>query len=277
MPLLTTRAGVFGGSGGGGFTPTSTESSNFLTRATGITSNTDKTRYDALITGLVTDSLFSKLDVLYIFAAPTRATALLNLVQSSFSATEHGTATSWSAAGGFTGDGSSFYLDTGAAPAPGGAPWAGQYQQDSASIGVYALNNVTRAAQDPAFGANDNGLVGMYLNYYNTTTYWDINTSALSHGVANTSTTGQWVVTRTGASACALYKNGSTTAFDSSSVTSFALPRDNIILFANAAGSSPSILQMSAAFIGSGLTNTQQAALAARINTFMTAYGINVY
>src|SRR5207344_1340696 len=60
----------------GSFDATSSQSSSFLARATNVTSWIDKKNYDNLITGLVADGVWAKLDVLYIFAAPNSATAL---------------------------------------------------------------------------------------------------------------------------------------------------------------------------------------------------------
>src|SRR5258706_278504 len=77
-PALTgsiTLLGVGKPAAGGGFSPSCTESSNFLARATGITLTADKTNYDTLICGVVTDGLCCAatggvLDGLYIWAAP---------------------------------------------------------------------------------------------------------------------------------------------------------------------------------------------------------------
>src|SRR3974390_3125511 len=77
------QTGAGKGAPGGAFTPSCSQSSNFLARATGVTSNTDKTNYDTMICGLVTDGVWSKLDALYVFAAVDRTTAKLNLVSSS--------------------------------------------------------------------------------------------------------------------------------------------------------------------------------------------------
>src|SRR5215469_5596790 len=115
-----------------GFTPTSSQSAAFLARATDVVSITDKTNYDTMITGLVTDGVWSKLDALYIFAAVDRTTALLNLVSNTFNCTEHGTI-NFSAYQGYTGDSSTFYLDSGFTPNAGGT----LFSLNSANLGAY--------------------------------------------------------------------------------------------------------------------------------------------
>ena len=152
------------GGAAAGFSPTSTESANFLTRATGITSTTDKTRYDALITGLVTDGVFAQLDILYIFAAPDRATAVLNLIQNAYNATENGTF-NFSANVGYTGNGTDFWLDTNfnpfsASPTP-------QYQVNRASLGCYELSDNTGSTGVDLYTiASDNVGSNQIVTYY---------------------------------------------------------------------------------------------------------------
>jgi hypothetical protein len=69
--------GTVHSTGGGGFTPSCSQSSAFLARTSGL-DTTHKTAYDTLICGLVTDALWSSLDALYIFATADATTAGLN-------------------------------------------------------------------------------------------------------------------------------------------------------------------------------------------------------
>ena len=256
-----------------GFTPTSTESGNFLTRATTITSTTDKTRYDALISGLVTDTDFARLDALYILAAPDRTAAVLNLIQNNYNAVEHGTVT-FTASVGYTGNGSDFYLDTGFNPETATSP---HYVQDSASFGAYVLTDLSSGLNLHILGSSDSG-EALLAPYYGGVTYWDIN-SSFAGTSSSSNAKGLWIVTRTGASATALYRNGSTTAVDTGSTSSNDVPHSAFYLFCVNRGSPSDFtaLQASAAFLGEALTSAAMARIAARINTFMTAYGINVY
>src|SRR2546423_12896093 len=107
--------------------PTSSHSAaynNFIARTSGLDA-THLTAYAALLDGLTTDGFFdgagnsTLLDALYIYATVNRTTALLNLVKNAFSCIENGTV-SFSADRGYTGDGSSFYLNTQFVPSSAG-------------------------------------------------------------------------------------------------------------------------------------------------------------
>jgi hypothetical protein len=259
--------------GGGGFTPTSTESSNFLARATGITSDVDKGRYDTLITGLVTDGIFSKLDALYIFAAPDSATALLNLIQNYFNGTVTGALT-FNAYVGYTGSGATNYINTGFNPSTAG----GNYLQNSGSLGAYVRTSRTADQTYTSLGTQTGAGYSVILpqGVFGDTFQYAVN-SGTPKSVASTNSQGQWIASGTGASAIAAQKNGA--AFDSDTGASVSRDNSNIYVFATNAGSPSnfSLDQQSAVLIGGGLTGTEMTNLAGRINAFMTAYGINVY
>lgn len=258
-----------------GFTATSTESSNFLARATGITSNTDKTNYDTLITGLVTDGVFAKLDVLYIFAAPDTTTALLNLIQNAYNGTVSGSLT-FNANVGYTGTGTPNYISTGFNPFAEQA--TSKFQKDSASLGAYVRTSRTADQGYISLGTQTGAGYAFIMpqGQFSDVFQYGINSSA-PRTVASTNSQGQWIVTRTGASATAAQKNGS--AFDSDTTASATKDNSTIYVFATNSGSASnfSLDQQSAVLIGGGLTGTEMTNLAGRINTFMTAYGINVY
>lgn len=270
-----TGAGL-GAPSSGGFTPSCSQSSTFLTAATGVTLTADKTNYDNLICGLVTDSEFSNLDGLYIWAAPTTTNAaLINLANpGTFNGTAHGT-TSFSAYHGYTGDGSTFYIDSGFNPNSASSP---HYVLNSANIGVYVLTSDTAGKSFQAEGADQGGNLD-FTPYFFGNASWDINaTSATSTTTSNSQ--GQWVATRTASTTLALYQNGNTTPVGTATTTSTAVPQTNIFFFAgNSSGTAGnfSSIQMSAGFWGSGLTSSDMNKITARVNTYMTAYSINVY
>ncbi len=264
--------------GSAGFTPTSTESSNFLARATGITTTPDKTAYDALITGLVTDSVFSLLDALYIFAAPDTTTAKLNLIQNAYNLTQTGSL-SFSAAHGYTGDGSTGFFDTGFNPATA----SGHFVQNSATQGCYVLSN--RAVQQgyTAIGSlnnRQNRLQPLQAGGPGGLLYEINDNSGANFDATQTNAQGSWLASRTASNLTSAYKNGNTTAIATSANASGAPDSLNLYLFAfNSSGSASgfSADQMSAVWIGAGMTSTQASNLQGRLNTFMTTYGINVY
>src|SRR5262245_58714994 len=89
-----------------------TEAAQFLARTSGLdTAHTNA--YTALIDGLVADGIWSKLDLLHIYATQDSTNALLNLISSSFTGITHGSPT-FTADRGFTGvsGSSTVYIDT---------------------------------------------------------------------------------------------------------------------------------------------------------------------
>lgn len=253
-----------------GFAPSCSQSTAFLARATGITLTADKTNYDTLICGLNTDGVLAKLDALYIFAAPDSTTAKLNLVSTSFSP---GTTTlSFSAYHGFTGDGATVF-DTGFTPNTGGS----NFVLNGASLGVYVLtsNTIENAApmgsdnsiQDflllqPTFGAAQCQINGGTLDnpaISNSQGFWQCirqpTTVGTSRDGATPSTTAS-----------------TATGLDNITTTVFCRHDGSGAVYAGCTTD-----QMSSAFIGGAISNADVANLSSRINTFMTAYGINVY
>jgi hypothetical protein len=256
----------------------SSQAATFLARATGVTTGTDISNYNNLITGLVSDGVWSKLDALYIFAAPNRATALLNLVQNTYNCVENGTV-SFAAYQGYTGDASTFYLDTGLKPSASGI----NYAQNSASYGVYILTSRTTMQNYYAIGVGQTYNTSMFacVNRLSTPSFGAAVNEFATTYVANANAQGFYVATRTGASATSFYRNGNTTPIITGSNASGGLDSISFFVFGGNNGSNPlfdpTADQQSAAFIGGALTATDQQNLSNRINTFMTAYGINVY
>jgi hypothetical protein len=263
-----------------GFTPTSTESGNFLARTSGL-NDTDKGNYDTLITGLVTDSVFATLESLWILAAPDSTNMLLNLCSSSYGLTQVGSGT-FTASQGWAGNGSTGYFTTGLIPsaAAQGGTWG------STQLGFYIRNNrTTNAALAPAGGDNASNprfyfsplASGQFqFSLHGNNSVFPVPTN--SAGTAQ----GAWTVTRVGSSSNVnIYRNGSSTALIStvnnpgSTVTSTAMfvGAYNI----NGTPGNFSTDQIAAVWYGSGVSGANAALIQNRINNFMTAYGTSVY
>lgn len=274
-------AGFCGGApGGGGFTPSCTASTNWLARATGVTLTADKQNYDNLLCGLVTDGVCCAatggvLDVLYMWPAPDTATAKLNLTQNAFNLTQTGSLT-FSAYHGYTGDASTGFFDTGFNAFTAG----GNYAQNSATFGCYLLSN--RAATQP-------WAMGGYLNNRETRLFGNQSAgpggaifTANDNSGANFFTTanaqGSWLSTRTSSSLTTLYKNEASVA-TSANVSGQADSLDFFLFADNANGVAAAISgdQQGSCFIAAGMNATQAVNTQHRINSFMTAYSINVY
>lgn len=260
---------------GGGCSP-GTEASTFLARTSGL-SGTETDAYCNLINGLVADSLWTKLDALYIFATKDTTTANLNLKSTSFGLTQTGTVT-FTADQGYTGDASTGNLNTGFTPSTAG----GNYALNAASFGVYALTSRTTGQNYAQMGTNTVGLgtsaSDLYPWFTDNNLYGEIN--ANGGGVAAPANAqGMYAVTRTASNALAVYRNGS--SFTTAATTSVALPDQTFFILAAHGGSNTTVGRsgdkLSAAFIGGSLNGTEAGNLSTRINAYMTALGINVY
>jgi len=252
--------------------PGCSQSAAFLARVAA-QDGTHTAAYQNLICGLVSDGVWSKLDDLHILAAADSATALTNLVSSCCGASAVNSPT-FSADHGYTGNGTSSYINTGYNPTSVG----GNYTQNSASFGVYVLTGRTSGADYCEIGVTNVAMnsADFFPWAADGNTYAEVNANDSAHAASVVK--GMWVLTRTGASAVATRHNGS--SFSTSTTASVATIGANFFLFAkNNAGSAIyfSADQISAYFGGGGLTSTQMDAVASRINGYMTALGINVY
>jgi hypothetical protein len=241
-----------------GFTPSCTQSNNFLARATNVTLLADKQNYDNLICGLVTDSVFLSIDVLYIFAAPDSVTAALNLIASNSAATLTGTPT-FTAYQGYTGLSSTnnFVSPT---------LTLSNCVRDSCSIGAWAYTGL---------GSQNNSLI----NISGTQVIVPDNggsaiaiITAASGGVAGTTANsgrGFYVGERSASTTQTIYVNGSSAGTNSTASTGTPATTPNI-------PKSTTTFTVSVAFWSSSLGGTKQTALYNRLATYMTAVGATV-
>lgn len=236
-----------------------TESAAFLARVTAQDA-THTLAYQNLICGLVTDGIWTKLDAVYMTKANEAATALTNLKSSSFGASAI-SAPTFAANAGYTGNGSSSYIDTSFNPSTAGGNWT----QNSATIAVWVGANAQytggAVGQSSATGASY-----IYPRYTDNLAYVRINQSTDST-VASTDSSGFFVLSRTGASAVRFERNGSllsTFSVASATVSSASMS----ILF----GGNYFSGQVRAAIFGGGLTQTEMGNLYTRVNTYMGAF-----
>ena len=242
------------------------QSSSFLARASTL-NNSRKILYNTLICGLVADGIWSQLDALYILAAPDETAAQLNLIDSRYTLTKHGSPT-FTVDQGYTGDASSAYFDTGFVPSTAG----GNMTLNSATLGAYVLNNRTTFQVWDALGVTDGAnMLGLnpMIGYAGIEVY--INGSSADYG-SNSSSRGSFIASRTGVSSGEIYENGA--AMTPITQTSTALLGASIYLFATdrppyALASSGD--QVAAEFFGGGLNSTQAGELDTLINNFMAA------
>ena len=266
MTILLLQSGP--GVAGGAAVPA--EVAQFLARTTGL-NTTHTNAYTALINGLVTDGLWSKLDVLRIYATQDSTTALLNLKSSSFTAVPHGSPT-FTADRGFAGVDSSttVYIDSGYNPVTAG----GVFTQNSAHVSAWGVTD--------ASGCN----IGLNSGAYNTkifpsltttvNSYYSLNggNNALIVGIVG-SGLGHHIINRSASNALQAYKNGS--ANGSNSDGSTALYSGNFYELANnnaGTGASGNSNQLGVTSIGSSLSSTDATKFYNRLRTYLTAVGV---
>jgi len=247
--------------------------STFLARTSGL-SKRERNAYINLINGLVFDGTWTLFDLLYILATNNTTTAALNLVSTSFSLVTNGSLT-FNADVGYTGDGSTGYLDTQWAPSGNGV----NFTLNSASIGAY-IQSTTASVASVVMGSAITGTFS-YMSPVNTGNVFTFNVNDNTFAnFSNTNPQGAFVNTRTAITTLNIYKNGSATAVGTSAGGSTSLPTDNMILFGlnnNSAPGNFTNYQASAFFAGAGFTAAQAVTINNRINAYMTALGHNVY
>jgi hypothetical protein len=232
---------------------------------------TRKNHYATLIDGLVADSVWTRIQVLMIYAADIEANALINLKSSSH-ASINVSSTAFTADRGFTGDASADYLETNYVPSVAAT-------QNDHALGAYILNNRTTAAFKWIMGTQTGGADGCGIAplWVGDVILSQIN-STNNDTIAETTARGMTIASRTGAGATEMFRNGVSvqTGTDASTGLStfeyFVLGMD-----ADGGVSQATDDEVAAIVIGLGMNPTQAAAVSARINTYMTALGINVY
>lgn len=253
--LITGRAAI--DASASGFTPTSTESSNFLARTSGL-NDTRKTAYDTLITGLVTDGIFAKQDAIYIFATDTSTNALLSLVSATYDATATGSPT-FTADAGFTGA-SGKYINTNFNATTAVSP---KFSTNSASM--WAWSN--KSAQDASgtFGTVTGINVTYLVPRFTDDKFYAATNDASFNNTASTDGSGLSAANRSTSTATQRYKNGSSVG--TSTVSSTALQNTNLaIMRVNGAEYTGQVM---AAGFGQSLDATEHANLYARVHTYL--------
>lgn len=276
--LNSTRIISTGGGGGGGGTGVSGggEATAFLARTTGLDA-THTNAYIALIDGLVADSVWSRLDVLHIYATQDSTTALLNLVSSSYNGTNNGGNSPFTADRGFLGSNgsSTVFIDTGFNPSTASLP---KYTQDSAHLSTWPLSNTS----------NNNGGIGagpasgnVATNYIaeSQNNFFILRVNATggngNQAVAENTALGHYIGNRSNSTTQQGYKNGAN-ILTSTTDPSHSLANLNIYTLAiNSNGTAAGCArQLAMASIGSSLSSTDATNFYNRLRTYMTAVGV---
>ncbi len=262
---------------GGGFVAGCTESSNFITRAVAADASYDaahKTAVDALICGLVTDGIFSKYDVLYVFATQSAAVANLNLVSSSFTGTPTNSPV-FTTDRGYTGSALVKYIDSGFNASTASSP---KYVLNSAHIAFWSVTDVGTSSTPPIGIDSSASEADLFQRYSDGNSYFRMNsTAAGGASVANATAKGYYIANRSSSTAVQGYKNGSSVATNNSSTSSNVLNYPFPILairHLDISSTEGNVSQLAMASIGSSLSSTNASDSQTRFQTYMTAVGV---
>jgi hypothetical protein len=249
----------------------SAEADQFFERVSGLTVSQQST-YATLIDALVAGGVWSKIDALYIFAAPTQSIALTNLKSSSFEAEEAGTIIFESNAGYRTDTGISpqtGYIDTNFNPTTA----AGNFTQNSAHQMVYMLDHLPTLSNYAAAGAETAATLShIFPRYTDDKTYLRINDAigAPSAGINDPISFEFFLVNRSGASAGQAYRDSTTLTY--TAATSAVINNNNFYICAtNANGvvQSHSRQLHGAASFGGSLTSGERTTFYNALKAFM--------
>ena len=205
----------------------------------GTVSSTRRTLVDALISGLKSDGVWTKLDRLWLFAAENATSALVDLKAGVAATTVNYNPTT---------NATNFVQNSGCAfgwSNTAGVDGGGLLGQSSISIAIVP-------------------------EYTDSNCYWGIDTPANESTGGLGDGTGLWLANRSGASAEQLYRNGSSVA--TGTVTSQAVQNQN--LFALRVAGIYSARQCCCLGVGGSLNATEQGNLYNRLRTYMTAVGV---
>jgi hypothetical protein len=199
-----------------------------------------------LISDLQDAGVYDKLDLFYVMAAADSQAARVNWISPGATDLVAVNSPTFTTDRGYTGDGASAYLDTGAQ-----LDLLTHYTLNSASVGGWVLNNVTGAIiaglnAASTLNVNARNGAGNFLGRVN---------DAGATGAVNADSRGFWSLNRSASNARQFYLNGASYSTDSTAST----------LFSSA--------QLAIGFAGGSLTADEHAALYEAAQTYLTSVG----
>lgn len=248
------------------------EAAAFLARTSGLDA-LHTSAITNLICGLATDGLWSKFDVVKVYATQNGTPALLNLVSTSYTSVIHGSPT-FTADRGFTGVSGSttVYVDTTFAPTGAASP---QYTQNSAHISAWAVTDQGAGNWAIAGAASGSSETVILPKWSDGNTYFRINGNS-TPGVSGIPAVGHFVGSRTNSTTIAGYRNGSSILSNSADASATPPSTSIFSLSEDIAGTGtwgyPG--QIAMLTLGSGLTATDVLKLYNRSRAYMTAVGV---
>lgn len=227
-----------------------------------------KAALNTLILQLISDNNWNSLDCFYVFATEQQQHARIDIKSPARSPITEINSPSWASGFGYTGNGSSSYINTGI-----NISTLTNFSQNSNCGGIYIRTNSTQSASN--FGAY-NGSIFYDINARNgSDNFASIINCATFFNNANSDSRGLFSIFRNSSATSAAYINGSVVG--SSVLASFAIPSQPMYLMARNNNGSPnnySTQQISAFFLGS--SSVSQSTLYSALQTFATSIGFQV-
>jgi len=247
----------------------SSYSKRLLSRDTNMVSQQDRYIKDSLIAGLVADTIWSKLDLFYIMAAPNQYAAKFNAIKDTFNLSAISSPT-FTAYEGFTGNGTSSYLSTVWIPSTN----AVNYTLNNAGMGVYSRTDASGSYAVMGALTGSNYIYLSLKNSSNRLSYW-LNSSDFGTSAYTGPTTGFFSANRVAASGAGsenIYING--VYYNALTSTSSALP-SNVFTLLQVSAADYSIHQLSFAYVSSSLTASNLVNFNQRVEKYLMRYGKN--
>ena len=274
MPVTFIQSGRFGA--GSGYSYTNAEAATLVAAMSSAPDDTRKGVIDTCIGAIKTAGVWTKLDCLWIRAAHDSQAALLDWKRLSDSTAVN--SPTFTTDRGFTGDGSTSYINTNFTPSTDGV----NYIRDSASMGAYLNAGTDTAVSGPnSIGVSTASHQARIEPWRSSTPGATVRSrvNTLTATTVGTVTTryGLTAINRSGGSAEQVYRNGS--SIGTSAVASTGLCNIDVYeLGQNNAGSlgGASDNRIAASFVGGSLTSTEHADLFTAIEAYLDAVGAGV-
>jgi hypothetical protein len=226
---------------------------------------------NALIVTLKSGGVWTKLDRLWDFAAENTTCALVDL-KALATATAVNSPT-FTTDRGYTGNGSTSYIDTNFNPGTGTPNYTG----NAACFGIWDITTSPNSGTVPIginyFGHYSEGTI----HYPDGNSYWRVNTSGAGLAVAYPGP-GLHMANRSAAGNDQLYRNGSSIVTSTTSATALTATNFYVCARNNDSGTptagSFSTDQIAAVVFGGTLSSTEHGTLYTALRTYMTAVGV---
>lgn len=215
---------------------------------------------DTMITGLIADGVWSKLDRLWILAADNSPSALTDMVATALATAVN--SPTFTANRGYTGNGTTSYVDSNFNPATAG----GLFAQNSACI--FGWSNTSGITAKPSFGQPTS--VQCYNEFTDTNMYYKINQAGQDSFANVSAPTGLYLLNRDSSTTTQADING-TQAFNSLT-GSTAL--DSATFTVCAGDGNFDTRQMCCLGFGGSFNTTDRSNIYSRLRTYMTAVGV---